>query len=104
LESGLPEDHPEWRHNHRGKRREHLTLVKPVLGFVRVHGLIELPISIHHGKAVRSLPLHHKDSFDRILVAQAKAEGLALATADRRLSWYGIPVLQVQARAILSIT
>lgn len=70
-------------------------LARPVSEFVRVHGLVELPISIHHAEAVRNLPLHHKDPFDRLLVAQAKVEGLTLVTADTRLSSYGIPVLQV---------
>lgn len=72
-----------------------LTLARPVSEFIRVHGLIELPITIHHAEAIRSLPLHHKDPFDRLLVAQAKVEGLVLVTADRRLSSYEIPVLQV---------
>lgn len=72
-----------------------LMLARPVSEFVRINGLIELPISIHHGEAVRNLPPHHQDPFDRLLVAQAKVEGLTLVTADTRLSSYGIPVLQV---------
>ncbi len=48
----------------------------------------ELPITLHHGELAASLPLHHKDPFDRMLVAQAIAERLTLVTLDRRLSSY----------------
>lgn len=72
-----------------------LTLVRPVSEFVRVHGLIELPVTILHGEAVRGLPLYHRDPFDRLLVAQAQVESLVLVTGDRRLAQYGIPVLQI---------
>jgi PIN domain nuclease of toxin-antitoxin system len=57
--------------------------------------LKELPVTIRHGEAVRELPLHHRDPFDRILVAQALVEGLILVTADERLMKYGVPVLMV---------
>jgi PIN domain nuclease of toxin-antitoxin system len=44
---------------------------------------------------VGQLPLHHRDPFDRLLVAQAMVEGLILVTGDRRLAEYGIPILLV---------
>jgi PIN domain nuclease of toxin-antitoxin system len=72
-----------------------LTLASPVSSFVRTNGMIELPVAIRHGEAVRSLPLHHRDPFDRLLVAQAMLEGLTLVTGDHVLLQYGIPILMV---------
>jgi PIN domain nuclease of toxin-antitoxin system len=52
-----------------------------------------LPIAARHADRVASLPLHHRDPFDRLLVAQATIEGLALASADGWLSAYDIDVI-----------
>jgi PIN domain nuclease of toxin-antitoxin system len=57
--------------------------------------MTELPVTIQHGEAVRDLPLHHRDPFDRLLVAQAMVEGLILVTGDKRLTEYGVPILLV---------
>jgi len=54
---------------------------------------IELPLTFDHAVEGRALPLLHRDPFDRMLVAQAKVEGLTIVTADRVLSGYGVPVL-----------
>jgi PIN domain nuclease of toxin-antitoxin system len=72
-----------------------LTLAKPVSDLIHTHGFTELPVTIRHGEAVRNLPLHHRDPFDRLLVAQAFVEGLILVTSDKRLAQYGVPVLRV---------
>jgi PIN domain nuclease of toxin-antitoxin system len=56
-------------------------------------GLALLPIEVEHIRAVRDLPFHHRDPFDRMLVAQALVEGLALVTRDRQLAAYGVRVL-----------
>lgn len=56
-------------------------------------GFEELPVTGRHALAVRDLPRHHRDPFDRMLVAQAGLEGLTLVTADRLLSAYDVPVL-----------
>lgn len=53
-------------------------------------GFEALPISGFHGESAAQLPLHHKDPFDRIMIAQAQAEGLAIVTADNEFSTYGI--------------
>ena len=45
-------------------------------------GFLELPITFRHAERVASLPAHHRDPFDRLLVAQAEVEGLALVTRD----------------------
>jgi PIN domain nuclease of toxin-antitoxin system len=55
--------------------------------------LAELTISGAHLAAVEHLPPHHRDPFDRLLVAQAQIEGLALVTADARLLAYGVPIV-----------
>jgi PIN domain nuclease of toxin-antitoxin system len=53
----------------------------------------ELPLTIRHGLAVSNLPLHHKDPFDRMLVAQAVVEGLVLLTQDAAVRAYAVPTL-----------
>jgi PIN domain nuclease of toxin-antitoxin system len=56
-------------------------------------GVDLLPINAHHADRVGTLPMHHRDPFDRLLIAQAETEGLALVTADGDLSQYGIQVV-----------
>ncbi len=53
----------------------------------------ELPLSIVHASALRTLPAIHKDPFDRMLLAQAQVEGLTLVTRDPVLRDYGVPML-----------
>ncbi|HEY4293973.1 type II toxin-antitoxin system VapC family toxin [Luteibacter sp.] len=52
------------------------------------NGYIELAISSAHAAAVANLPDHHKDPFDRLLIAQATVEGIALLTNDVRVAAY----------------
>lgn len=56
------------------------------------NGYAELPVEGRHAVLVATLPLLHTDPFDRLLVAQAMAEGMTLLTADRQLKRYGPPV------------
>ena len=56
-------------------------------------GIDLLPINAHHADRVGTLPMHHRDPFDRLLVAQVEIEGFALVTADSNLGRYGIQVL-----------
>ncbi len=51
-------------------------------------GFVELPVTSAHAAGVRGLPLHHRDPFDRILIAQALHEPARLLTVDRVLSKY----------------
>lgn len=60
------------------------------------NGYQELPITGAHTLAVKQLPNHHRDPFDRILAAQANAEGIELLTADRTLAAYPGPVTLVE--------
>ena len=53
----------------------------------------KLAITMAHGELAASLPLHHKDPFDRMLVAQAIVEGMVLVTADSRLGKYPVTLL-----------
>lgn len=52
-----------------------------------------LNITIAHAKAAGALPRHHDDPFDRMLVAQALAEGLTIITRDPRIAPYGVSML-----------
>lgn len=52
-----------------------------------------LDVGFAHAEAVRDLPGHHADPFDRLLVAQAMVEGLTIVTADRQFEPYRIPVV-----------
>ncbi len=52
-----------------------------------------LPVTAMHARAVEQLPWHHRDPFDRLLVAQATLEDHALVTADARLADYGVDVV-----------
>jgi PIN domain nuclease of toxin-antitoxin system len=56
-------------------------------------GFRELPITAAHASAVATLPRLHGDSFDRLLVAQARAERATLVSADPALAGYGVPIL-----------
>jgi len=51
-------------------------------------GFVPLPINLAHAVAAGELPPHHRDPFDRMLVAQAKIERLTLISRDRRLEPY----------------
>ncbi len=55
------------------------------------NGYGELAISSAHTAATAGLPSIHRDPFDRVLVAQARVEGVTLLTADRKVAAYGAP-------------
>ena len=52
-----------------------------------------LPFTFDHASRLQDLPLHHRDPFDRMLVAQALSEDLTLITSDKTLSFYPIKTL-----------
>ena len=56
-------------------------------------GFSKLPISLFHGQQAGKLADHHQDPFDRMLIAQAQAEGLTLVTNDLTLQKYGIALM-----------
>lgn len=59
----------------------------------REAGCIPLPVTWAHARAVEGLPPHHGDPFDRLMIAQAKVEGLTLLTADRAFAAYDVTLL-----------
>jgi len=52
---------------------------------------LPLPVTIPHALAVLSLPDHHRDPFDRILIAQARHEGFKFVSRDSNVPLYGVP-------------
>jgi len=60
---------------------------------VEKEGFAHLPITFFHGEQARQLPSYHRDPFDRLLIAQAQAEGLVIVTADSKFALYGIRTL-----------
>ena len=69
-----------------------LALDKTIAEQQKMNGLQLLPIELRHVLALDSLPDHHKDPFDRLLIAQAKAEGLTLITNDPVIAKYPVTV------------
>ena len=60
---------------------------------LRLHRFTPLGITTEHALAVEYLPPHHKDPFDRLLVAQAQLEKLTLITRDSKIMVYDVPVI-----------
>jgi PIN domain nuclease of toxin-antitoxin system len=56
-------------------------------------GFVPLPMTIAHGIAAGQLVRHHDDPFDRMLIAQALAEGLTIVTRDKRFSDYNVNLM-----------
>ncbi len=73
-----------------------LTVSDDLDSIVEEEGFIPLPISLYHGKQAGRLPKHHHDPFDRMLIAQAQAEGLKLVTKDKQIALYGIDLLWIK--------
>jgi PIN domain nuclease of toxin-antitoxin system len=72
--------------------------IRPPAGLIDLideSGFERLAITFDHAAEVGTLPLHHRDPFDRMLVAQARLEGMTLATADAALAGYDVPLLVI---------
>ena len=77
----------------RGLDRPDFRLEPPLLRQALLEaGWRELPVEAHHVLVVGQLPALHRDPFDRLLLAQAQADGLLLITADQQLAQYPGPV------------
>lgn len=59
-----------------------------------INGIQVLPISLAHVYALEKLPLHHRDPFDRIIIAQARVENLIVLSADEIFSQYLVQLLR----------
>ena len=64
-----------------------------ILEQLSLNAIQSLPIQISHALHVFSLPNHHRDPFDRILISQAQLEGLPILTADPQIALYPVEVI-----------
>lgn len=64
-----------------------------VLEGIRENEFHPLSITVEHAQAIESLPPHHKDPFDRLLIAQAMTDGLTLVTRDEVIRQYPVSLL-----------
>jgi PIN domain nuclease of toxin-antitoxin system len=62
-------------------------------GKLESEGVEPLSVTSAHAAAVELLPLHHHDPFDRLLIAQARVEGLSLLTADKVMRRYDVEAI-----------
>ena len=70
-----------------------ITAPQNLAAVVEERGFIHLPLTFHHAEQAGDLPIHHRDPFDRFLIAQAQAEGLVIVTRDARIPLYGVRTL-----------
>jgi PIN domain nuclease of toxin-antitoxin system len=74
-----------------------LTLPEPpdlyVLSRVKNNNFQVLPITLQHALHTYTLPLHHRDPFDRILIAQSQLENLPILTVDALIAQYGVQTI-----------
>lgn len=64
---------------------------------IAANGFVLLAISAAHGWRAGGLPPHHRDPFDRLLVAQAEMAGMVLVTRNDAIPRYGVPVLPAES-------
>lgn len=76
-----------------GKLSDSANAVPRLSAIIRERGMTELPIGIDHGVLAGSLPGPHRDPFDRMLIAQARIEGLPVVTSDPVFRAYDVPVI-----------
>jgi len=76
-----------------GKLNAKLPLNERVTMAQSLNGLQLLPIKLEHIYVLNDLPLHHRDPFDRLLIAQAVSAGLPLLSKDRKLQAYPVQVI-----------
>jgi PIN domain nuclease of toxin-antitoxin system len=62
-------------------------------GAVLANGFQVLPMDFSHFGKLLSLPFHHRDPFDRLLIAQALVEGMTVVSCDPHFAAYGVPLL-----------
>ena len=76
-----------------GKLRLHLPYADLFPGALKANGFQILPLTIPHFQKLLELDFHHRDPFDRLLVAQAIAEGMTLVSCDPVFAAYGVLTL-----------
>lgn len=70
-----------------------VTLTGDIVEILRSNGIPILGVNELHAARLEHLPLHHRDPFDRLLIAQAQIEALTLVTADRHFSAYDVALV-----------
>ncbi len=75
------------------RAKGHLTAPDNLSSVIEEKGFEHRPLTFFHTGQAGLLPMHHRDPFDRLLIAQAQAEGLILMTRDRHIRRYGIRTL-----------
>jgi hypothetical protein len=70
-----------------------ITLTGNIIDILRSNEVPILGVNELHAARLEHLPLHHRDPFDRMLIAQAQIEGLTLVTADRHFSAYDVTLI-----------
>lgn len=60
-----------------------------ILDLIGEAGFFWLPVTLDHIRALETLPHHHNDPFDRLLIAQARSEKMKILTTDKRILQYG---------------
>ena len=76
-----------------GKLKLSLPLAEVIESQERINNIEVLPIILAHVLALQNLPAHHKDPFDRLLIAQANVEGAVLISGDPILAKYPVKLL-----------
>lgn len=76
-----------------GKLPDGIVMTETVL---QSYGFTPLAFLIAHGNALRTLPLHHRDPFDRMLIVQAMVEDLTIMTTDHMFAAYEVPLVPAQ--------
>jgi PIN domain nuclease of toxin-antitoxin system len=67
-----------------------LDMPEDLLDAIHAVGLSTIPFEDRHGVALRDLPFHHRDPFDRMLIAQTQVDGLIFLTEDQHCKKYDI--------------
>lgn len=67
--------------------------IKRLPALIEASGFDELPIRARHAAGVHGLPPHHRDPFDRVMIAQARAENMTLVSVDPVMRRYDVPLL-----------
>ncbi|MDX8535422.1 type II toxin-antitoxin system VapC family toxin [Mesorhizobium sp. VK25D] len=70
-----------------------VTLTANIVDILRSNGIPILSVNEQHAARLEHLPFHHRDPFDRLLIAQAQIEGLTMVTADRHFSAYDVALV-----------
>ena len=71
-----------------------LKVPESILPVIQDEGFEELPITGQHAELASRLPNHHRDPFDRMLIAQAVLEGLILVTNDKQIETYDLVLMK----------